>query len=152
MLTQIKLNNNMKKQKGFTIIEMLIVIAIIGVLAAIVLINVTGYINKGKDAAVRGNIGTLFTNAITFYNAEGNFNGVIQSDDYENAFEGIDDLEYTLIESCNNTDDCTSDDDTEWCASVGLKAVSDTTNYCVDSTGKKKESETAVCTDGACPD
>lgn len=142
----------MKKQKGFTIIELLIVIAIIGVLAAIVLINVTGYINKGKDAAVKGDMGTLFTNAITFYNAEGDFNGVIQDDDYDNAADAIDDLEYTLTQSCNSTDACNSDSDTEWCASVPLKAVSSMTYYCVDSTGRKKESATASCADGACPD
>ena len=34
----------MKNKKGFTIIELIIVIAIIAVLAAIVLVNVTQYI------------------------------------------------------------------------------------------------------------
>ena len=46
----------MQKSKGFTIIELLVVIAIIAVLAAIVLVNVTQYINKGKDAAIKGNL------------------------------------------------------------------------------------------------
>ena len=41
------MNKNLSK-KGFTIIELLVVIAIIAVLAAIVLVNVTKYINKGK--------------------------------------------------------------------------------------------------------
>ena len=41
----------MNKQKGFTIIELIVVIAIIAILAAIVMVNVTQYINKGKDAA-----------------------------------------------------------------------------------------------------
>jgi prepilin-type N-terminal cleavage/methylation domain-containing protein len=147
-----KMEKNNKSGAGFTIIELLIVIAIIGVLAAIVLINVTGYINKGKDAAVKGNVSTLFTDAINFYNESGSFKGVIQDDDYKNASEGIDDMEYTLTESCNNTSDCTGDSDAEWCASIGLKAVSTATYYCVDSTGKKKESATAVCTNGVCPD
>ena len=40
----------MNKQKGFTIIELIVVIAIIAVLAAIVMVNVTKYIAQGKDA------------------------------------------------------------------------------------------------------
>ena len=39
------------KSKGFTIIELLVVVAIIAVLTGIVLVNVTSYITKGRDAA-----------------------------------------------------------------------------------------------------
>ena len=46
----------MQKTKGFTIIELLVVIAIIAVLASIVLVNVSNYISKGKDAAAKGNL------------------------------------------------------------------------------------------------
>ena len=46
----------MNKSKGFTIIELIVVIAIIAVLATIVLVNVTQYINRGKDAAIKGNL------------------------------------------------------------------------------------------------
>ena len=50
---------NNKFSKGFTIIELIVVIAIIAVLAGIVLVNVTSYINKGKDAAVIANMRTI---------------------------------------------------------------------------------------------
>ncbi|MCX6721887.1 MAG: prepilin-type N-terminal cleavage/methylation domain-containing protein, partial [Candidatus Staskawiczbacteria bacterium] len=53
----------MNKQKGFTIIELIVVIAIIAVLAGIVLVNVTSYINKSRNAAVKGNLSTMLTNA-----------------------------------------------------------------------------------------
>src|SRR5438132_2045060 len=56
-----------KQSKGFTIIELLVVIAIIAVLAAIVLVNVTQYIAKGKDAAAQGNLATMLTNGAVFY-------------------------------------------------------------------------------------
>lgn len=55
------------KSKGFTIIELLVVIAIIAVLAAIVLVNVTQYINKSKVSAIEGNLATLQTNGAVYF-------------------------------------------------------------------------------------
>jgi prepilin-type N-terminal cleavage/methylation domain-containing protein len=56
-----------KNQKGFTIIELIVVIAIIAVLATIVMVNVTQYINKGRDAAVIGNLNSMATNAAVYF-------------------------------------------------------------------------------------
>ncbi|WP_436513130.1 type II secretion system protein [Clostridium thermobutyricum] len=41
-----------KKKKGFTLIEMVAVVAIIGILAAILVPKITGYINEAKKTAV----------------------------------------------------------------------------------------------------
>jgi type IV pilus assembly protein PilA len=38
-------------QKGFTLIELLVVISILGVLAAVVILNVTRYMNSGRAQA-----------------------------------------------------------------------------------------------------
>jgi len=57
----------MNKSKGFTIIELIVVIAIIAVLAAIVLVNVTQYIAKGKDSSIKGNMSSMATIAAAFY-------------------------------------------------------------------------------------
>ena len=66
----------MKTSKGFTIIELLVVIAIIAVLAAVVLVNVTQYISKGKDAAAKGNMATLLTNGAVYYDTHSDsYNG-----------------------------------------------------------------------------
>ena len=47
MLQKLRKNN----QKGFTLIELMIVIAIIGILAAIAIPNFLSYRTKGQDAA-----------------------------------------------------------------------------------------------------
>ncbi len=65
---------NINKQKGFTLIELLVVIAIIGLLAAIVLASLNTARAKGADAAVKGNISSIRSQAqIVFENNDGNF-------------------------------------------------------------------------------
>jgi len=42
-----------KNKKGFTLIEMVLVIAIIVILASVMVISVGGYLNKAKSAKVK---------------------------------------------------------------------------------------------------
>lgn len=43
----------LKQTRGFTLIELIIVLAVLGVLAAIVVPNVAGYLEQGKDRAFK---------------------------------------------------------------------------------------------------
>jgi len=58
--------------KGFTLIELVVVIAIIAVLSGIILFSVTQYIDRGKDSNISGNLAVLIPAGEVFYNGNGN--------------------------------------------------------------------------------
>ena len=58
----------MKKKKGFTLIELMAVIAIIAILAAVLVPTVSGYITRSKKTAVITQVRTI-VNAVESYNA-----------------------------------------------------------------------------------
>ncbi|MDO8734379.1 MAG: type II secretion system protein, partial [Elusimicrobiota bacterium] len=59
----------MKTKKGFTLIELMIVVAIIGILAAIAIPKFADLIKKSKEGSTKGSLGAI-RSALTIYYGE----------------------------------------------------------------------------------
>lgn len=123
-----------KKESGFTIIELLVVVAIIGILAAVVLVNVTQYTGKSKNSGVKANLSNAMVNAARFYDSPVN-----------DGYEGFcaDDLFADIKNEVNSlvgSDPVCEETNTNWCACSVLRVTNEDaegSTYCVDSTGYK---------------
>lgn len=117
----------MKTSKGFTIIELLVVIAIIAVLAAVVMVNVTSYISKGKDAAIKANLAQIATAAAVFYDNNSTYTGVLADTSVAAAEAAITSAGGTITDEVS-----TGVAGAAYCVASTLKVSG---SWCVDSTG-----------------
>ena len=65
--------NRMKGNQGFTLIELMIVVAIIGILAAIAIPNFMTYQAKARQSEAKVGLGGIFTTATSYFAENGTY-------------------------------------------------------------------------------
>jgi len=137
--------NKFNVSDGFTVFEVLIVVTIIFIVTSIVLVNVTTYINKGKDSSIKGDLASLLLNGSLYFDNHGDYNNFCNDSLSQNIFNAI----VSLRKNCNDSDE----ENTNWAACARLNVPVPIKAWCVDSTGTKKQINNSQCTNGihSCP-
>ena len=136
-----------KSNRGFTLIDLLVVIAIIGILSSVVLASLNTARSKGSDAAIKADLNNIRAQAELYYDNSSNSYGTFASaacDASPAAVFNDQNVKQALAhaisqsgQSGTSASNCVSNN-TSWAAAVTLKSAN-TTAWCVDSTGQSKQ-------------
>ena len=63
----------MKNKKGFTLIELMIVVAIIGILAALAIPDFMKMLAKSKQSEAKTNLGAIFTGQVAYFGEQNEY-------------------------------------------------------------------------------
>jgi prepilin-type N-terminal cleavage/methylation domain-containing protein len=156
----------MNYKKGFTLLELLVVVAIIGVLSTIVLVSLSDSRIRAADAGVKSNLRNAVSQAEIFYNtntaAPSSYASVCTNGDGGGTL-GANGIGLHVLTAAKNiglssyatngtgtlaTATC-NDNANSWAAEVPLRA--DGQMWCVDSSGKSKQENSTIGTGTVCP-
>jgi prepilin-type N-terminal cleavage/methylation domain-containing protein len=133
-------------KKAFTLIELLIVIAIIGILAGIVLVSLTGALKKGKDSKIQADLQQVRNIAGMIMTDEGGYDSLCASDNTLNKNHSTYGSQLGTIESDisaqGSTDLKCYASSTDYC--VAAKLISKPDYYCIDSNGNALSTSTTA--------
>ncbi len=141
-----------KLKKGFTLLELLVVVAIIAIIVSVLLVSLNESRNKGVDAAIKSNLGTIRGQSELFYaNNDNSFlppGGFVFSVAtcplYDalgtNMFSRDKTISDAIAEAAkrgSNSSSCYNSK-LNWAVAVGLKSKINS-SWCIDSGGNSKE-------------
>jgi prepilin-type N-terminal cleavage/methylation domain-containing protein len=145
------------KNKGFTLIELIVVIAVIGVLSAIILFSVTQYINRGKDSNIAASLVVLIPAGEVYYNSASAYSGFCSSDAFKNTLSQMP-TQSSDAPCYNSTTNpagvcCDVASDGQSWAACAREFTNNSKAFCVDSRGIKREIQNSLCTNfiSQCP-
>jgi prepilin-type N-terminal cleavage/methylation domain-containing protein len=86
------------KTKGFTLVELMIVVAIIGILAAVAVPKFGNLIIKSKEGATKGNLGAIRSSLAVYYSDnQGFYPSTIDSPDFIGTNMYMDEIPQTKL-------------------------------------------------------
>ena len=152
----------LKKNRGFTILELLVVMAIIGVLTAIVLLAINDARNKGSDGGVKSNLAGARAQAEVFYNSNTANpetylgvcnNGIVGGEAtigfmVDAAAEAVGLSTYGINTTGSLATATCNTNATSWAAEVPLRSGG---MWCVDSTGISINTVSSIGSGTSCP-
>lgn len=138
--------------KGFTLIELIVVVTIIVILSSIIMFSVSRYVNEGKDSNIASNLAVLIPAGEVFYGGNGNSYATfcaLTNDVFKNTVsETPDQISsapcYGAVVPKKAVCCYVNDLGSAWVA-CARKFSNPAKAYCADSRGMKKEIDLTEC-------